>query len=67
MEIFDAVQWRAFESAQWHGAVRYRGLELRSLDADERVLVFDAIASDLERRKKALTIDERPAAARRIL
>jgi hypothetical protein len=28
-------------------------LELRSLDVDERGLVFDAITSDLERRKAA--------------
>ena len=51
MNIFDTTQWREFESEQWHRAVRYRGLELRSLDVDERGLVFDAITSDLERRK----------------
>lgn len=51
MKILDAAQWQEFERAQWHRAVRYRGLELRSLDADERHLVFDAITSDLERRK----------------
>lgn len=51
MKIYDAAQWREFESAQWHAAVRYRGLQLLSLDTDERHLVFDAITADLERRK----------------
>lgn len=52
MEIVDVTQWRRYESVQWTRAVRYRGLELRSLDLDERILVYDAIASDLERRKR---------------
>jgi hypothetical protein len=51
---FDAASWREYESAQWHLAVRDRGLQLRSLDPDERILVFDAITADLERRKKII-------------
>jgi hypothetical protein len=51
---FDALSWREYESAQWHRAVRERGLQLRSLDPDERILVFDAITADLERRKKII-------------
>jgi hypothetical protein len=53
MEIETAAAWREFESAKWHEAVRYRSLELRSLDADERRLVFEFITSDLERRKRS--------------
>jgi hypothetical protein len=49
---FDAASWREYESAHWHLAVRDRGLQLRSLDPDERILVFVAITADLERRKK---------------
>ena len=60
MNIFDTTQWREFESEQWHQAVRYRGLELRSLDVDERGLVFDAITSDLERRKHEREAAETP-------
>jgi hypothetical protein len=62
---FDAASWREFESTEWHRAVRDRGLELRSLDPDERILVLDAITADLEQRKKmigrraALTIRKR--------
>jgi hypothetical protein len=51
MKIHDAAQWQEFEQAQWHRAVRYRGLELASLDADERHLVFDAITSATIRRR----------------
>ena len=57
---FDLTSWREFESAQWHQAVRYRGLQLGSLDPEERALVFDAITADLEHRKHA------PLTARRI-
>lgn len=53
-QILDATQWRRYESVQWTRAVRYRGLELRSLDLDERILVYDAITADLERRKQEL-------------
>lgn len=53
---FDATSWREFESTQWHRAVRDRGLELRSLDPDERILVFDAITADLERRKRMIRL-----------
>ncbi len=60
MNIFDTAQWREFESEQWHQAVRNRGLELRSLDVDERGLVFDAITTDLERRKRAREAAETP-------
>jgi hypothetical protein len=49
MERFNTASWREFESAAWFTAVRERGLELRFLDADERLLVFDAITSGLAR------------------
>jgi hypothetical protein len=51
MKIHDAAQWQEFEQAQWHRAVRYRGLELASLDADERHLVFDKIIRGATRRR----------------
>jgi hypothetical protein len=51
MNSFDEQSWREYESVQWHRAVRYRGLRLHSLDPDERLLVFNAITADLERRK----------------
>jgi hypothetical protein len=51
-KIFSLIEWFEFERVQWHRAVRHRGLELRSLDPDERVLVFESIAADLERRKQ---------------
>ena len=53
MTIIDSAEWQKFESEQWSQAVRDRGLFLSSLDRDERILVFDAIVADLERRKKA--------------
>lgn len=52
MKIIDQATWLKFESEQWKGAVRNRGLQLNSLDRDERILVFEAIVSDLDRRKK---------------
>jgi hypothetical protein len=52
MDIRSAAEWRAFESEQWYEAVRDRSLELRSLEVDERRLVFDALTLDLERRKR---------------
>jgi hypothetical protein len=52
MKINDKATWLKFESEQWKGAVRNRGLQLNSLDRDERILVFDAIVSDLDWRKK---------------
>jgi hypothetical protein len=51
--IIDLATWQKFESEQWKGAVRNRGLQLSSLDRDERILVFEAIVSDLDRRKNA--------------
>ncbi len=59
MNIIDHAAWQKFESEQWKGAVRNRGLQLSSLDRDERILVFEAIVADLERRKnqKALAAD----------
>jgi predicted kinase len=60
MDIFDATQWREFEREQWCEAVRDRGLELSSLDVDERSLVFDAITSDLERSKREREAAETP-------
>ena len=50
-QISSTRQWREFERATWLQAVRDRGLRLRSLDEDERALVFEAINLDLERRK----------------
>ena len=68
--ISDEAGWRRFESDRWRDAVRDRGLQLSSLDSDERLLVFDAITSDLERRKTAFVsarahhvIDQRTAGA----
>jgi len=52
--ISNEASWRRFESDRWRDAVRDRGLQLRSLDADERRLVFDAIVVDLERRRPVL-------------
>ncbi len=51
-QIAGITDWLEYERAQWHRAVRQRGLELRSLDPEERRLVFDAITLDLERRKR---------------
>jgi hypothetical protein len=48
-KLLDATTWTEFERAQWHRAVRYRGLELASLDRDERGLVFDAIIREATR------------------
>jgi hypothetical protein len=53
--IIDQATWLKFESEQWKGAVRNRGLQLSSLDRDERILVFEAIVSDLDRRKKQVS------------
>lgn len=50
-QISSNLQWREFESDRWLQAVRDRGLHMRSLDDDERELVFEAINLDLERRK----------------
>ena len=50
-QISSTIQWREFESDRWLQAVRDRGLRMRSLDDDERELVFEAINLDLERRK----------------
>lgn len=50
--IIDLAAWQQFESEQWNSAVRNRGLQLASLDREERILVFEAIVSDLDRRKK---------------
>jgi len=50
-QISSKSQWREYERSSWLQAVRDRGLSLRSLDDDERVLVFEAINQDLERRK----------------
>lgn len=50
-QISSTIQWREFESDRWLQAVRDRGLHMRSLDNDERELVFEAINLDLERRK----------------
>jgi len=50
-QISSTRQWREFERSTWLQAVRDRGLRLRSLDDDERALVFEAINLDLERRK----------------
>jgi hypothetical protein len=52
-EISSSRQWREFERNTWLQAVRDRGLRLRSLDDDERALVFEAINLDLERRKNS--------------
>lgn len=53
-QISSTRQWREFERSTWLQAVRDRGLRLRSLDDDERALVFEAINQDLERRKNNL-------------
>jgi hypothetical protein len=53
-QISSNRQWREFERTSWLQAVRDRGLRLRSLDEDERALVFEAINQDLERRKGSL-------------
>jgi hypothetical protein len=53
-QISSNRQWREFESDRWLQAVRDRGLHMRSLDDDERELVFEAINLDLERRKSRL-------------
>jgi hypothetical protein len=53
--IIDQATWQKFESEQWKGAVRNRGLQLSSLDRDERILVFEAIVSDLDQRKKQVS------------
>lgn len=53
-QISSNLQWREFESDRWLRAVRDRGLHMRSLDDDERELVFEAINLDLERRKSRL-------------
>lgn len=50
-KLLDAAQWTEFEQAQWHRAVRYRGLEFASLDADERHLVVDAIIDATTRQR----------------
>jgi hypothetical protein len=52
-QISSTRQWREFERTTWLQAVRDRGLRLRSLDDDERALVFEAINLDLERRKNS--------------
>jgi hypothetical protein len=49
--IIDLATWQKFESEQWKSAVRNRGLQLSSLDRDERILLFEAIVSDLDLRK----------------
>jgi hypothetical protein len=51
-EIISEREWREFESNRWHEAVRHRGLQLRSLDPEERQLVLQAINDDLERRRQ---------------
>ena len=51
------TQWRQYESERWREAVRNRGLRMRSLDADERELVLEAITADLERRKRNVLAD----------
>lgn len=52
-QISSTSQWREYERSSWLQAVRDRGLSLRSLDDDERALVFEAINNDLERRKSS--------------
>ena len=56
MTIIDQATWQQFESEQWKSAVRNRGLQLSSLDRDERILVFEAIVADLDRRKSAKSL-----------
>jgi len=51
-KIISEREWREFESGCWHEAVRNRGLQLRSLDPEERRLVLEAINEDLERRRQ---------------
>lgn len=59
-EIISEREWREFESSRWHEAVRNGGLQLRSLDPEERWLVLDAITADLERRRRC-SLEPRPA------
>ena len=59
-KIISERAWHEFESSCWHEAVRHRGLQLRSLDPEERQLVLEAINEDLERRRQ-LSWEPEPA------